>query len=79
MSRNYANVAHEVSHVLNEIKHLTADEVEALYGIRVSKDGSVLDITYNMVFGSVGEWAEFSVEQDNVEFSEHFHGGDELI
>jgi hypothetical protein len=73
MSKHNHNViAHEVSFTINEINKLTEDEVRSIYGIELLENGKVFDPTYNKKFESVGEWAEFNIEQDDVEFEEHF-------
>ena len=74
MSRNYSASAQDAAHMINEIKDLTAEQAYDAFGVELKEDGSVFDPTYGMNFGSVGEWAHFTVEQDNVEYEEHFHG-----
>jgi len=75
MSRsNHSAVAHEIMFVVNEVNRLPEEEVKSLYGIEIFEDGRVFDQTYNKIFGTVGEWAQFNVEQDDVQYEEHFHG-----
>lgn len=64
MSRHHASTAHEVTHLINEVQHMPASEVNNLYGIELKEDGKVFDPTYNMTFDGVGEWANFTVEQE---------------
>lgn len=73
MSRNYSTIAYEIENIMNEMKGLDAEQAYEKFGITLNEDGSIFDPTYNMKFPSVGEWAKFSVEQDNVEYEEHFH------
>jgi hypothetical protein len=69
---NHGGFAQEVSHVIRQVSTLPAEEVQILYGIELLEGGKVFDPTYNQHFESVGEWAQFSVEQDMVEYDEHF-------
>jgi len=74
MSKQYSSVAHEISYIVSQVNQLSVDEVRDLYGIDLLEDGKVFDPTYNREFLSVGEWAEFSAEQDAVEYEERFYG-----
>ena len=69
---NHGAIAHDVAYIISQVNTLPADEVESLYGIELREGGKVFDPTYNQEFPSVGEWAQFSVEQDMVEYDEHF-------
>jgi len=75
MSRHHHIHAHEVTHVVNDVKNLSRDEVERIYGIEIKEDGSVFDPTYNRSFISIGEWADFSFEQDEMDYTEGFGHG----
>jgi len=46
------------------------DEAEKLYGIIFEDNGYIFDPTYNRRFPSLGEWADFSVQQDEMEYEE---------
>ncbi len=74
MSKQYSSVAHEVTYTINQVNKLSAEEVLDLYGIELLESGKVFDPTYNREFLSVGEWAEFSAQQDAVEYEERFGG-----
>lgn len=75
MSRNHSALAYDVAHIVDEMKGLNAEEAYEKFGVELNEDGSIHDPMYpSMTFSSVGEWATFSVEQDNVEYEEHFHG-----
>ena len=69
---NHGAIAHDVSYIIRQVATLPADEIQILYGIELFEDGKVFDPTYNQEFDSVGEWAEFSVKEDLVEYNEHF-------
>lgn len=69
---NRGEIAQDVSFIIHQVSTLPAEEVQILYGIELLEDGKVFDPTYNQEFGSVGEWAEFSVNEDRTEYSEHF-------
>lgn len=75
MSRNHHVHAHEVAHVVNDVSSLPREEAERIYGIEINENGSVFDPTYNRTFISVGEWAEFSFEQDEMDYTEDFGHG----
>lgn len=75
MSRQHHVHANEVAHVVNDIKSMSREEAERMYGIEIRDDGSVFDPTYNRTFISVGEWADFSVEQDETSYTEDFGYG----
>lgn len=76
MSKQYSTVAHEISYIVSQVNQLSEDEVRDVYGIELLPNGMVFDPTYNREFFSVGDWAEFSAEQDAVEYKEHFYGKD---
>jgi len=73
MSRNHSATAYDAAHIVSDIRKLSREDVTRLYGIVKREGGKIFDPTYNMEFGSLGEWAAFTVEQDNVEYEEHFH------
>lgn len=72
---NHSAIAQEITHTIHEINRLSKDEVYDIYGIELLEDGRVFDPTYNKTFESVSEWAEFNIEQDEIEYEEHFHTG----
>lgn len=72
---NHSVIAHEVTYIVSEISRLSEDEVKVLYGIDFLEDGKVFDPTYDKEFETIGEWATFNVEQDEVVHDEHFHSG----
>lgn len=75
-THNYSGISNEVSHVVNEVNRLSKDEVKTLYGIELLDNGKVYDSTYGKTFKSVSEWAVFNIEQDGVQYEEHFYGKD---
>jgi hypothetical protein len=75
MSRNHHVHAHEVTHLVQEVNKMSIAEAEQAYGIQISEDGTVYDPTYVRTFVTVSEWAEFSFEQDEVDYSEDFGTG----
>jgi len=74
-NRSHAHT--DAAHIIADIKQMDAEEVTMVYGIEIAKDGSVTDPTYGLGFDSVAEWANFSIEQDNIEFSETIHSDDQ--
>lgn len=72
MSRHHHVHANEVTHVVNDVRRLSVEEAQITYGIEIHEDGSVFDPTYNRKFTTIGEWAEFSVEQDEMDYAEEF-------
>lgn len=76
MSRHLHHaISSDVEHILHDIEHLSQEEVEQLYGIVLEENGAIFDPTENRHFKTVGEWAEYEAEQDEMEFSEHFGHG----
>lgn len=75
MSRHHQTHANDVSFILNSVRDMSREEIQAVYGIELNTDGTVFDPTYNQSFGSIGEWADFSVSQDEVEYSSHITHG----
>lgn len=75
MSRHHHIHASEVSHVVNDITSMSAAEAKVVYGIEIRDDGSVYDPTYSREFETVGQWADFSFEQDEMEYTEEFGHG----
>ena len=70
---HHSTTAHEIAYIITQVKTLSEEEVQSLYGIELLEDGKVFDPTYNQEFPSVGEWVAFNVEQDGVEYEEHFN------
>lgn len=70
---NNSIIAQEVAYVVSEISKMNEEEVRSLYGIELLGKGKVFDPMYNQEFLSIGEWAVFNLEQDDVEYEEHFH------
>lgn len=79
MSRHHNVHAYEVMHVINDVNNMSQEEAEQIYGIEFYEDGTIFDPTYNQTFISIGDWANFSVEQDEVEYSEGFKTHEEYI
>jgi len=71
---NHSATAQEIAYVVSEVNRLSEEEVRSLYGIELLEGGKVFDPTYNQEFASIGEWATFNVEQDDIEYEEHFYG-----
>ena len=71
---NHSVIAHEVTYIVSEISRLSEEEVKSTYGIELLEKGKVFDPTYDKEFETIGEWATFNVEQDEVETEEQFHG-----
>ena len=71
MSRHYSAVANETARIIKDVnillKNHNYEELENLYGIIVEDDGTVFDITYQLKFETVSEWAEFSAKNDGVD------------
>jgi len=75
MSRHHVSTAHEVMHIIADIKNIGIDQARSIYGIEFIEDdinGRVFDPTYNREFNTLGEWANFSVEQDSMSDHEPF-------
>ena len=71
MSRNHGSIAGEIQHTMNSIQNMEPGEIERIYGIIISEDGSLFDPTYQMNFDDLRGWATFNVEQDHQEQYEH--------
>ncbi len=71
---NHSVMSQEITFIVSEISRLSKEDVKSIYGIDMLEDGKVFDPTYDKTFDTVGEWAAFNVEQDDVEYEEHFHG-----
>lgn len=70
MSRRHSAHAGDVTHIVNDINDMSPEEAENIYGIQFLEQGRIYDTMYNREFGSLGEWAEFNVQQDEMEFEE---------
>lgn len=70
MSRHHAAHAGDVTHIVNDIHNMSFEEAENMYGIELKKDGTVYDVMYGRSFDSLGEWAEYNVQQDELEYAE---------
>jgi len=75
MSRKHAAHAGDVTHIINDIQNMSQDAAEQFYGIEFRENGFIYDTMYNKEFASVGEWAEFNVEQDEMEYAEDIGDG----
>ena len=63
--RHHSSVAHQVGRLVHDVSTFEKQESESLYGIEIHDDGTIFDLTYQMNFKSLHEWAEFTVEQDS--------------
>jgi hypothetical protein len=70
MTRHHAVHAGDVLHIVNDINRLNPEDAEKLYGFEFREGLSIFDPMYNKSFGSVEEWAEFNVQQDDLEYEE---------
>jgi hypothetical protein len=73
---NHSVMAHDIAYTVSQVNKLSKEEVYSLYVITLLEGGKVFDPLYNQTFSTVGEWATFSVEQDDVEYEEHFYGAE---
>lgn len=53
-----------VIEIVNEIEHLSKEEIEFLHGIEIYSDGTVYDLIDEVKYASVTEWAESNVDDD---------------
>lgn len=72
MSRHHSSHANDVSSMIRNINEMGENEASRLYGIEFLDEGAVYDTMYNREFQSLGDWAEFTVEQEEAEYSEDF-------
>ena len=72
----YSSVAHDIHNILRDIENMSDDDIKRFYGIEINEDKTVYDPTYDMTFSGLVEWAEFSVEQDNMNFEKNYYGYD---
>lgn len=72
MSRHYSVTANEIHEIIRSTYEMDNKEIETMYGISISEDGSIYDPTYSMNFSDISEWATFCVEQDHEEADEKF-------
>lgn len=77
MSRNHSVLANEAAHLAKEVESLDPEDARMIHGVEINEDKSVYDPMFGMNFDSVREWAEFTVEQDELQYSEAFAGGKE--
>ena len=75
MSRHHHTISSEISHILYELQNMSKEEAQTVYGIKLQEDGTVYDPTYDKYFESLGDWAEFNAEQDEMEYGEQFGHG----
>jgi len=70
MSRHHAAHSGDVTHVIDDIEHMSREDAERIYGISFMEDGRVLDSEHQRTFPSLMKWAEFNKEQDELEYEE---------
>ena len=70
MSRHHAAHAGDVLHTLNDIESMPRSDAEKIYGIEFREGLAVYDKMYDRIFDSIGEWADFNHEQDEIEYEE---------
>ena len=70
MSRHHAAHAGDVTHIINDIRSMSKEEAETVYGIELREGGIVYDVMYRREFSSLGEWADFNVREDEFEYEE---------
>jgi len=71
VSRQHYAHAEEANSILHDIHHLSNDELEMLYGIRIDKDGTVFDPVSQVTFTSLREWANEEIREEEWTESEH--------
>lgn len=70
MSRHHAAHAGDVRHILHDIETMPQEDAERIYGIEFWSDGKIFDDTYGKVFKDLGQWVDYIVEQEEIEFDE---------
>lgn len=74
MSEHFHSViANDVRYTINDVNDMTKEEAELIYGIEFKEDGKIFDPVYNQTFEGLSDWATFNIEQDDMEYEEHFH------
>lgn len=66
--RLHPNVSIAVAHLIKEIESMSSSEIEALHGIHVEENGSIVDQMSYRTFPTLTDWATFVVEQENAEY-----------
>lgn len=51
--------------IYNDIRNLSAAELQELYGIEIEENGQVFDIAENRTFKHLSQWAEFIIDQED--------------
>lgn len=76
-SRNSFQSKRSVKEIMRQFASMSASDFENQHGVEFMDDGEVYDPVYNRSFASVKEWAEFSIEMDEMETGEHFKYGND--
>ena len=70
MSRHMRAHSGDIEHLLNDVLDMPTEDALRLYGIDINADGSCFDTLLNKTFGSLREWAQYSREQEDIEYEE---------
>lgn len=83
MSRSHNHVAgrrqhkpnntDSVSHMIMDAKNMTRHELLSTYNVEVWEDGQVYDLTEDMMYPSVKDWANSTIEDDDLNYDDKYN------
>lgn len=68
--RNHSMLAHQSNAVVANLHAMNYNQINEIYGIEISPDGTVTDSVYGMKFSNLSEWADWCIENDEYEETE---------
>ena len=76
MSHQYRGAhTNEVQHMILDAKNMSGLQLLKTYNVEVWDDGQVYDLTENLMYSSVIEWANDAVEDDGDDYSDPHKSG----
>ena len=76
-NKHHGAHTNEVQHMILDAKNMSGLQLLKTYNVEVWDDGQVYDLTENLMYASVTEWANAAVEDDDFDY-DRFFDGDEM-
>ena len=75
MSTKHHNAhGNEVQHMIHDVKTMSSLELLSTYNIEIWEDGKIYDRTESTTYTSATEWANSTVEGDDLDYDQYFDG-----
>ena len=72
MGRHHNAHGNEVQHMILDVKNMSSLQLLETYNIEIWEDGKIYDRTEDQTYTSATEWANSTIEGDDLEFDDQF-------